>query len=55
MRSVTEAARYIELTASILGEGALVPARFCIGASALLTDIEAVLGRTVPSAPQGDY
>jgi deoxyribose-phosphate aldolase len=55
VRSVSEAARYIELAASMLGEAALVPARFRIGASALLSDIEAVLGGALPSGPQGSY
>ena len=55
VRSVTDAARYIELVASMLGEAALVPARFRIGASALLADIEAVLDGTVSSGSQGSY
>jgi deoxyribose-phosphate aldolase len=55
VRSVSDAARYIELVASMLGEAALVPARFRIGASALLADIEAVLDGTVSSGSQGSY
>lgn len=43
VRSVADAALYIDLVEATLGAGALVPARFRIGASALLADIEAVL------------
>ena len=43
VRSVAEAAVYIDLVERVLGAGALVPARFRIGASGLLADIEAVL------------
>ena len=43
VRSVADAAVYIEMVESTLGAGALVPARFRIGASGLLADIEAVL------------
>jgi deoxyribose-phosphate aldolase len=43
VRSVADAAVYIDLVESSLGAGALVPARFRIGASGLLADIEAVL------------
>jgi len=42
IRSVADAAAYIALTAEMLG--AVTPARFRIGASGLLSDIEAVLG-----------
>ena len=55
VRSVTDAARYVVLTSSMLGEAALVPARFRIGASALLADIEAVLDGTAPSGSRGSY
>jgi deoxyribose-phosphate aldolase len=44
IRTVADAALYIALTAEVLGEGAVRPARFRLGASALLNDIEAVLG-----------
>ncbi|HEX6722507.1 MAG TPA: deoxyribose-phosphate aldolase [Burkholderiaceae bacterium] len=44
IRTVADAARYIELVEQILGPGAAAPARFRIGASALLNDIERVLG-----------
>ena len=43
IRTVAEAAGYIELTAQHLGRPALVPQRFRIGASSLLNDIETVL------------
>jgi len=43
VRSVADAVVYIDLVASMLGDGALMPQRFRIGASALLADIEAVL------------
>lgn len=44
VRSIADAATYIELTSQLLGPGALVPARLRIGASSLLDAIEAVLG-----------
>lgn len=44
IRTVAEAARYIELTREILGEAALTSARLRFGASGLLGDIERVLG-----------
>jgi len=43
VRTVADAATYIALVAEHLGPAALVPARFRIGASGLLNDIEAVL------------
>lgn len=56
VRSVADAALYLRLTAEVLGEAACVPARFRIGASGLLDDIEAVLsGQAPPSAPAGGY
>ncbi len=50
IRTVAEAAAYIELTAQHLGRAALVPARFRFGASSLLNDIEAVLPGLAGSA-----
>ena len=51
IRTVTDAALYLQLTADMLGQGALTPKRFRIGASGLLTDIEAVLsGAARPAA-----
>ena len=43
VRTVHDAAVYIDLVRQVLGETALVPARFRIGASSLLDDVEAVL------------
>ena len=51
VRTVADAAIYIALTAQHLGDAAVSPARFRIGASGLLSDIEAVLGGTAPAAP----
>ncbi|MGB4362119.1 MAG: deoxyribose-phosphate aldolase [Rhodoferax sp.] len=57
IRSVAEAAAYLALAQELLGEPALTPQRFRIGASSLLHDIEAVLsGAAEPStAPRGAY
>ena len=44
VRSVADAARYARQVEAALGHAALTPQRFRIGASALLDDIEAVLG-----------
>jgi deoxyribose-phosphate aldolase len=44
IRTVAGATPYIDAVAAALGESALTPARFRIGASSLLADIEAVLG-----------
>jgi deoxyribose-phosphate aldolase len=44
IRTVADGARYIELVEEVLGPAALAPARFRIGASALLNDIQRVLG-----------
>jgi deoxyribose-phosphate aldolase len=44
VRSVADAAVYADLVEAALGREALAPKRFRIGASALLDDIEAVLG-----------
>jgi deoxyribose-phosphate aldolase len=44
IRTVADAAIYIRLTTETLGPQAVTPARFRIGASGLLDDIEAVLG-----------
>jgi deoxyribose-phosphate aldolase len=43
IRTVADAAVYMALTADVLGPEAVSPARFRIGASGLLDDIEAVL------------
>ena len=57
IRTVTDASVYIALCEARLGEAALTPARFRIGASSLLNDIEAVLGGQVPppAAAPGTY
>jgi deoxyribose-phosphate aldolase len=48
---VADAALYMQLTAELLGQEAVAPARFRIGASGLLNDIEAVLsGAARPAA-----
>jgi deoxyribose-phosphate aldolase len=51
VRTVADAALYIGLVREHLGAAALVPARFRIGASALLGDIEAVIGGAAGAAP----
>ncbi|MCW5609700.1 MAG: deoxyribose-phosphate aldolase [Rubrivivax sp.] len=51
IRSVADAALYVGLVREHLGDAALTPARFRIGASALLDDIEAVLAG-VPRPPE---
>ena len=43
IRTVADAVLYMQLTADMLGQAALTPTRFRIGASGLLNDIEAVL------------
>ncbi|MBX3605565.1 MAG: deoxyribose-phosphate aldolase [Piscinibacter sp.] len=50
IRSVADAAPYLDRVEHHLGAAALVPARFRFGASGLLGDIEAVLGGA-PAAP----
>jgi deoxyribose-phosphate aldolase len=55
IRRVADALPYIALCRQHLGEAALQPQRFRIGASSLLDDIEAVLGGTAAPAAQGSY
>jgi deoxyribose-phosphate aldolase len=56
VRSLDDAVVYMDLTAAALGTAALVPARFRIGASGLLDDIEATLaGRAAPAADRPAY
>jgi deoxyribose-phosphate aldolase len=51
IRTVADAAVYIELAAGILGPAARTPARLRIGASGLLDDIEAVLAGVEAPGP----
>ncbi|MET0520188.1 MAG: deoxyribose-phosphate aldolase [Burkholderiaceae bacterium] len=57
IRSVADAAAYLQLAADQLGAAALQPGRFRFGASGLLNDIEAVLsgGPAAPAAAAGGY
>jgi deoxyribose-phosphate aldolase len=55
IRRVADALPYIALCRQHLGEAALQPQRFRIGASSLLDDIETVLGGTVTAAASGSY
>jgi deoxyribose-phosphate aldolase len=55
IRTVADATLYIALTARHLGAQALTPARFRIGASGILADIEAVLGGGQRPAPGASY
>ena len=52
IRTVAGAEPYLDAVAQALGSGALTPARFRIGASSLLADIEAVLAGAPRVAPQ---
>ena len=55
IRTVADAALYLQLTADMLGQDALTPARFRIGASGLLNDIEAVLAGAARPAAGNTY
>jgi deoxyribose-phosphate aldolase len=55
IRTVADAALYIGLVREILGDAALTPARFRIGASGLLNDIEAVLSGAARPASGSAY
>ncbi len=55
IRTVADAALYIALTQEILGAEALTPARFRIGASGILSDIEAVLAGGPSAATTSTY
>jgi deoxyribose-phosphate aldolase len=52
---VADAVAYVELVTEHLGDAALVPARFRIGASALLGDIATVLGGAAPTRTASRY
>ena len=55
IRTVADAAVYLALAASHLGAAAVTPARFRLGASGLLNDIEAVLGGSAQPAAGSSY
>ncbi len=55
VRTVADAAVYIGLVREVLGAGALTPARFRLGASALLDDVEALLACGPPAAVSDAY
>ena len=55
IRTVADAALYMQLTAEMLGADAVTPARFRIGASGLLNDIEAVLSGAPRPATGSTY
>ncbi len=55
IRTVADAVVYQALTAELLGPAALTPARFRIGASGLLNDIEAVLAGAARPLPGSTY
>ena len=55
IRTLADAALYMQLTADLLGPAALTPARFRIGASGLLNDIEAVLAGAARPAAGNTY
>ncbi len=55
IRTVADAAAYIALQREALGAAAAVPQRFRIGASGLLSDIEAVLAGTHRPTPGASY
>ncbi len=56
MRTVADAAVYIDLVRQILGDGALTPQRLRFGASGLLGDIAAVLqGQAGGASAAGSY
>jgi deoxyribose-phosphate aldolase len=55
IRTVADAVVYMDLCTGTLGQQALTPARFRIGASSLLNDIEAVLGNASGRAPSDSY
>jgi deoxyribose-phosphate aldolase len=55
VRTVADAASYMALAAQHLGAAAVTPARFRIGASGLLNDIEAVLAGSARPAAGSSY
>lgn len=55
IRRVADALPYIQAVDTVLGAEALQPARFRIGASSLLDDIEACLGGTPSTQAESNY
>lgn len=57
LRTVADVAVYMALFSELLGHQALTPARFRIGASSVLSDIEAILSgnESTPPATAGTY
>jgi deoxyribose-phosphate aldolase len=55
IRTVADAAFYIQLTSELIGSDAVNPTRFRIGASGLLNDIEAVLSGQARPAGSATY
>jgi deoxyribose-phosphate aldolase len=55
VRTVADAALYAGLVRDILGDAALTPRRFRLGASGLLDQIEAVLGGGPTTGPDAGY
>lgn len=55
IKTVADAAAYIALTKEALGAAAITPARFRIGASGILADIEAVLAGSARPAAGNTY
>lgn len=55
IRTVADAIPYVDLVAELLGLAALAPARFRIGASALLGDIQRVLGGSADANANARY
>ena len=51
IRTVADAAVYLDLCSALLGPQALTPARFRIGASSALDDIEAILSSSSTTTP----
>ena len=55
IRTVADAAPYLELAAQLLGPEQVTPHRFRFGASGLLNDIEAVLSGTTAAPTKAGY
>ncbi len=57
VKTVTDAAQYINLTESMMGKGWISTDKFRIGASGVLNDILVVLGKQAPpaTAPKPGY